>query len=267
MKKVLYLFLIIIINFSFTNCKKDTSPTEEEIQKKKEQIWAEIEKEKPDTVMDKDTTIKTEENILQSERPIQNEVKDSTSVTETVDNKTEVISSPNTNKTIYKVQIFSATNRSYANEVISDIEKKTGYKPYIKKRRNFYRVIIGDFNDKNKAQTIKDECVKIGYKDAYIIVQKPEQTQQTKNASTTTKDTDTNVLSGFFTIQIGSFKNKENANILAREAKGKTSLETFVIMDKNLYKVFCGKYKLHKDAEKHLGNVRNYYKDAFILKK
>lgn len=55
----------------------------------------------------------------------------------------------------------------------------------------------------------------------------------------------------FYSIQIGSFKNKENAENLYKTYKDK-SYDIFIVFEENLYKVRIGKFKNEQDAKSFL---------------
>lgn len=65
-----------------------------------------------------------------------------------------------------------------------------------------------------------------------------------------------------FSVQIGSFGSKENAEKLVEQLK-ENGLDGYLI-EKDSYKVFAGTFFSRQEADVYLIKVREYYSDAFI---
>ncbi len=273
MKNVIVMLLTVMIIFA--GCKKDNPmPTEDEIKKKREEIWKEIENatSTEDSLKTETTDTSKQINTIKEEtkqetQQIANTAPDTKQGKQTITNENPPIIKEKSG--IYKVQIFSATKKDYAEKIANELNKKLNISSaHIEKKRSFYRVIIGPFETRDEANKIRKECVKLGYKDAYIL-QSNTTTNTTVKKETTTDQTKviTQNLKNFYTIQIGSFSSLSNAEKYRKEANKKLNKETFIIKEGKLYKVFVGKYKNHKEAENNIKDVIKEYKDAFIIKK
>ncbi len=265
MRNVVMILMIGLLIIA--GCKKEsTLPTEEEIKKKREEIWKEIES----SSLQKDSMETQTDTIQESlKTPVKEEQNTNSNINNAIEKTEETNKSTTTSSgtVSYKVQVFSATTEKHAQKIVDKINSELKISSaHIEKKRNFYRVIIGPFITKEEANRVKKECVKIGYKDAYILQSgKTVQTQTQTNKST--QPTTTQIIKDFFTIQIGSFSSLSNAEKYRKEANKKLNRETFIIKEGKLYKVFVGKYKTHKEAETNIKDVIKEYKDAFIIKK
>ncbi|MEO0233550.1 MAG: SPOR domain-containing protein [candidate division WOR-3 bacterium] len=72
-----------------------------------------------------------------------------------------------------------------------------------------------------------------------------------KYFSTGEKTKHSQIKDKFYSIQIGSFKNKGNAESLFKKYKDK-SYDVFIVFEENLYKVRIGKFKNEQDAKSFL---------------
>jgi len=161
----------------------------------------------------------------------------------------------------YRVQIGAMKSEEGAKGMVKACEGLIpGCKPHIVYEGNLYKIRIGDFTDKNEANKVREQLVKLGYTDCWVtpdMVEVPIVAEEGGLPDPTK-----------WHVQVAATRLEESAKsvkerIISAGIKGKV----YIVKEGELFKIHVGDLKTREEAEKLRSEIisKTPYSDAWII--
>jgi len=168
----------------------------------------------------------------------------------------------------FRVQIFAATDSINALEKHHELISQTPDSIHFFLEKGLYKIQIGDYQFRYKADSLKTLMRRNGYSGAWVVqrkIQIPVDTTTVAILSDSTS-TEANEISGKYKIQVAATGSVERAQEIVVQLRDATKHRVFYEESGKLFKVFIGLFETETEARLELDNVRALgYPDAWLV--
>ena len=174
----------------------------------------------------------------------------------------------------FRVQIFAGIDSLNAMPVLGEAEGLTGDSVYFFLDRGLFKIQIGDYQFRYKADSAKTYFRQNGFPGAWVV-QRPVLipiAADSLMAEEQPSDSDSSDLligesEGSYKIQVMAVNDEAKARLIAADLRSEENYNAFYEHSGNLYKIFVGYFKSETKAREVLRLVRDQgYPDAWLVR-
>ncbi len=159
----------------------------------------------------------------------------------------------------WRIQLFAGSDSLNVRALYDKTKHLIPDSVYFFKENGLYKIQIGDFSIRNKADLRLLNLRHQNLKNMWVVARKIKQINQQADTVITSPN------ENLFSIQILVTGNKQKAETIVSQLNRQFELDTFIKMVSGNYKVFLGHFKTHTAAEGVLEKVhKRGWTDAWI---
>ena len=159
----------------------------------------------------------------------------------------------------YKVQIFASNNKEISEYEAGKVSKELSQSAEVINDGGLWKVHIGAFSERKEAEDFRERLKSLGWYDVFIINvgEKDYLSKQDKTESG---------FDNYFSVQVLASENRNEARSLMKNIIELKFKDTFIVYEKNLWKVRVGRFHEKIYAEKCMDKLKNIgFSDCWVV--
>lgn len=164
----------------------------------------------------------------------------------------------------FRIQVFAGSGAAAARALAAQIQDLQLDSVYLAKEKNLFKVQLGNYRDRRKAEIMLDRLRYKGFSNAWIvdaIIHEPKPPAEQK----VTQGTVTEMPRFIYAIQLFVTRDSEKSQIIKKNLIGKLPQEIWILRQDAFWKILAGKFKEKQKAQKALVAIKTAgFPDAWI---